>query len=1243
MTYHIVDRLGTDAEAGQVELAGRTYPLPCIVEDTDNIRLLLVAETVIPARVWHWAISSGVAAVVATTPELCVPEEHFTAHREENTQDRLYVLPERFWASYRADMTYLQMVNRPQAPEADCEVTVDLGTFVHLHTHSECSSLDGLSTMDEIIGAVCADGQKAVAITDHGNVAAHPALALACERAGLLGIYGMEAYFVHDRHVKEAEHRNEYYHLVLWAMNDVGLRNLWAMSTESYATGLYYKPRLDWEILERFSEGVMCSTACLRGPVAHEFLRGDNDRAVSNLLRLKEIFGDRLYMELHTNQLPDQLRVNEWTVQLSGDFEVPTVAVVDSHYAGCEDKHAHRVWLSVQTNSDVADDSALFGGDQDYHLMTEAEVRASLTYLGEDVVNEAVANTVRVAARCTAKLVGKDHNPVFSRPSKEWPDPVEHDNERLLDLFMDRWDTRCGRKGRGTERLGRGERELGMVIDKGFAGYFLIVQELVNYAKDHGVLVGPGRGSGGGSLVAYVSRITEIDPVDYDLLFERFMTEGRTALPDFDIDFPSSKKQFMLDFLADRWGVDHIATVGTHLRLKSKGIVRDVARAIKSTLPEDYWRDIDAVSQIIAEAEAGTAGLGLPWDDLWIEHEEVLKPYRDKYPELFALCDQLHGRLKTYGTHPAGVIIDPDHPLAGNLPLRNGENGMVTQFDMEALERLRFVKIDLLNLRTLDTLQKTVDLIHEQTGIWIDVYSWDEELKDPQIFEEISDGWTLGIFQIETASGTRMVKRFRPTSVKELADVITLVRPGPMRSGLTETFLRRRSGDEEVYFADPRLEQVLAKTYGTMVYQEDIMAVTMVLAGYGSDEADTVRRILGKKKIEAVAAEGNKFVSRTVSNGMDLPAAEDLWEQMAEFAKYSFGGAHAVGYSILGVWTAWFKFHYPVQFLTAALSTVKEERIPEFVEEARRMGYAIAPPDINESGPGFTSNAMTVRYGLLAVKGIGEAAVEAILTPRQDGPFASFADFLARKGGKCNAGHVKTLVHVGAFDSLVTNRRGLERRMEHDAIPGTDGCMYKTSDTRPIAWLPKLGGETETTEHELPCAYDWVAEPDVPGRTGKPTKRKSPAKKCTRACRMFRPLEPPNPEDVEPYTEADVRNIEMAMLGVYLSSTPFDRLPEELKVDLVTAQDVHSGDNGHYMLAAVIESYRTTYDRNDRKMGFLKLRTERGSLDVTVFSKRHLQYHSALVPGHMVLVAVAKNDRGQTLELLESAEEEETV
>jgi DNA polymerase-3 subunit alpha len=1213
MLYRVVEKYSSDT----VEFQGKEFPSHCLVEDEDGIRLFLVANHApIPVTWCTSASAQGAQAIISMSPFSFVLIEEYFQHRIE--QGAHYAFESSLWTPLDSLLPYAQM-----ALKAEATPTLPVVTgFVHLHLHTDYSPLDGLTTMEEAALTVKELGQGAFAVTDHGLCPGHPEQQKVCNKYGLRPIFGIEAYFVDDR-LHHPEDKYEYWHLVLWAMNDEGLRNIWAMSTESYSDGLYNKPRIDWSTLERHNEGVMVSTACLGGPLLAPWEKGEEEIALKNLFRLKTIFPGRTYIELHVNQMDKQIRGNKWLVHIAHEYDVPLVAVVDSHYARPEDKRTHKDWISVRINKDIGETN-LFEGDHDYHIMGEDEVREALSYLPEDVVDESILNTAIVANLCTAEIRPNLRNPIYSRPSDDYPNRVQHDVDRLIDVCLGNWEVRTtGKPHSQSDYMARFEREMKLLVQKGFCGYFLMVWDLVAYAKRSGILVGPGRGSGGGSLVAYLAGITELDPVENDLLFERFMTEGRTELPDFDIDFPSSKKSMMFAYAAERWGADNVATVGTEMRLKNKGALNDTARALRDRLPDTVFMDLKKISAIIDEVESHTAGLGVSWDELWVQAGDLLEPYRERYPLLFEVAGRFRSRLKSYGKHPAGIIIDPDTPLVGALPLRRGEDsvGMIAQFNLDALAALGFVKFDLLNISNLDIIQECVDLIEEQTGHRVNPYAWREEYQDPYIYDEMGEGWTLGLFQIGTTAGTRLVKRFRPHSIAELADVITLVRPGPMRSGLTEIYFRRRNGEEEVTYQDPRLEAILSKTYGTMLYQEDIMAVCMTLAGYDSNEADGVRKILGKKKVELVQSAGEKFIARAVDNGTDPSVAASMWDQMAEFAKYSFGKAHACAYAYLAHWTGWLKCHYPVQFLCKTLSHVKTERIPEFVEEARRMGYRVLPPDINESQAGFTASGMVVRYGLAAVSGVGDAAIEAILSTR---PYTSWEHFLEVKGAKCNMGHVKALVRIGAFDSLVSNRRALEQTIAFNEQPATDKCRFK---------------DLTVNEFGLPCRYDWPNEPPKLGRTNKPLKPKPPPKKCTKACRQFSPVDPPLGDDVEPYTDADIRDIEMELLGVYLSSTPFDRIAPEDKETLATAVDVLSGPNGSYTIAAVIRSTRGIIASNNKPMGFLSLTTECGELDVVVFNDWWERYREQFRTGALCLVAVRKNDRGQSLDGFMSVDE----
>ena len=1120
------------------------------------------------------------------------------------------------------------------------EVVKPTGTFVHLHTHSEFSALDGFSTIDEIVEQVKADGQTAVAITDHGVCAGHPYLQKIATEQGIKPIMGIEAYFVDDRfrrakglpdrkrkselteeeliaYEQDSAEVRDYWHLILLAQNDVGLRNLWAMSTEAHRDGYYRHPRLDWDTLSRYAEGVICMTACLRGPISRPLLADDLDLAVARMNRLRAIFDDRLYAEIHTNNEPDQYKVNIGLVAISQLMGIPLVAVSDSHYSCHSHADAHKVWIAAQTGKSVNDDTDLFSGTAEYHVLTEQEVRNSLAYLPADAVEQSIANTVRIADQCDVTLNRNPDPPRFHKQGKT------SDQRALLDLCMTNWERKTvGKSKHQADYLERFEREMLLLIEKQFCGYFLMVADYCLWAKDQGILVGPARGSGGGSLVAYICGITELDPVECDLLFERFMTKGRKELPDFDVDFPSSRIDEVYQYVIDRWGENHVVRVGTHLRLKNKSVIRKLA-SVFADGNHIEWGDIDAISRIIDQAESGEAGLGLAWEDLWTLHGDQLNPYRVKYPTLFHYADLFVGRLTTYGKHAAGLVISSDNTLTDQLPLRVGDDGrFISEYDMNALADLGLVKFDFLGIRTLETLQMTLDLIKERHGKTIDIYGWRDEYNDPQVWEYIADGNTLGMFQIETPAGTRQTRLIRPTSLQELADVVTLDRPGPMRSGLDKTYLARRNGKERVTYADPRLETVLNRSYGVILYQEDVMNVCMTLAGYDSEEADTVRKILGKKKIEQAKIEGRKFVGAAIERGMDSDKAEAIWALMEEFSRYAFNRAHAFAYATLAYWTAYLKFHYPVEFYTSCLSTVDKSRLGDFIVDAKRAGFNVLPPDINRSGVDFTPVDEGILFGLSAIKGIGAKAQPLVegqpYTSIEDLRLRVTVDTTGRSKKLIDSGTLKTLNKVGALESIYPNRRKLETVLEDELVKANTKCVHY--DTSLVLYTPVTAPEG--------CSYDWSSEPVTIGKRGNPLKPKSVPKRCSVACRNYEAREIKSIV-VEPYSEADIREFEMDLLGNYLSSSPFDNINAAYGAEIRRATELESYEfYTKALTAGIIRSMKERIDKSGKTYGLLALFAQDGMVDAICFHDSWVSVKAKAHVGDLVLAMTKKNQRG---------------
>lgn len=1253
-----------------IEFGGHQYPDAILLADEDGVPFYVTATDEIPTLVWTDAEARGAAIIVYVDGDdaFAISTQTFLEHRVQIPANRTFGLPDPTqvtWVPVSDGLTYRRFIDWKEESEQPAPPP-EPENFVHLHAHSEHSALDGLSSVKEMANRAAALGQPAIAVTDHGVCAGHPQLQIVADKAGIKPIFGIEAYLVDDRHFRprgktppagtidknnkealeewirvsdeEKARARSYYHLILWAQNDVGLRNIWAMTTEANRSGFYVRPRMDWDTLAQHSEGVLCSTACLHGPLAYPLKEyQDEALALSNLGRLQGIYGDRLWLELHTTTVPEQRPINEWLVSTAQDRGLPLIAVSDSHYCLAEDQHAHDVWMSIQTNKELQDENDMFVGHHDYHIMSRDEAAKALSYLPSSAVTEALDNTVAVADLCTARVEGQSDPPVFSKKGDTREERIDDDYERLIDLCISNWSKTDGKYRRDAdgnkvlieqeEYEERFRKEMALIKAKGFCGYFLMVADYCQYALDNDILVGPGRGSGGGCLIAYLSGITAIDPVEAGLLFERFLTWGRTELPDFDVDFPASKRPEMTEYIVGRYGEDHTVRVGTQIKLKNKGIFRDLERVLKSTT-EINPDDITAITKLIEQAEADSAGLGYGWEEILASYEKEFEPYSTKYPELFDLAGKLTNRIKTYGKHPAGLVIS-EVPITDRLPMWVGKDGIpVTEFDMDVLTELGLVKFDILTIRTLDTIQVALDLIAQSTGQRINPYFWREEYEDQEVWKQFGEGHTLGMFQVETYAGTRMCRRFKPTSLDELSDVITLVRPGPTKSGLTETYLQRRDGYEPVAYPHDDLSTVLHKTYGCMLYQEDIMNICQVIGGYSLEEADKIRKILGKKKVAEAEGAGVEFVERSVERGYDRTLIQSLWDEMFEFSKYSFNRSHAYAYGVIGYWTAWLKHHYPVEFLTACLSTVKKDRIPEFVQECRRLDIRILPPDINLSGQGFRSypKASEILYGLDGIMGVGESNVISI---EEGQPYSSFEDFRERSG--TNSGVAGTLATIGAFDRLHPNRLGLMALHEWSVSDKSTLCQHHGA--------PITVGNDKGETWKIPCAYNWGEEPVEIGASGRPKKRKPPPKRCTRGCRQYLAPGPPD-IDINDADEAipdyEVMRIEREHLGYHLSVTPFDRVPLDLFEETLSFEQIDTAPPGRYMVLGIIEGIRMKNDRNDREMAFLTVGTQTGPLRVVVFSSVWEKAQEEVWDQRLVVLLVRKQDGPRTGYLLES-------
>jgi DNA polymerase III subunit alpha len=926
-------------------------------------------------------------------------------------------------------------------------------SFAHLHLHTEFSMLDGAARIGDVVDAAAADGQPAVAITDHGNMYGVLDFYKACRAAGVKPIVGIEAYMAHDSRFEKPARRGRlddtggeaegghklYYHLTLLAENRSGYRNLIQLASRAFLEGYYYKPRVDWDLLDAHSDGVIATTGCLGGQVLQSLLAGDEEGALKKAGRLQDIFGrDNLFVELQDHGIPAQRRTNPQLVEIARRLGAPLVATNDSHYTRRTDATAHDALLCVQTGSLMSDaDRFKFHGDEHY-LKTAAEMRA----LFADVP-EACDNTLAIADRVDLEIeFGAPRLPRFPLP-----DGVADDREYLRRLTFE-----GARRVYGdplpdpvVERLAY---ELQVIGDMGFASYFLIVWDLIRHARESGIRVGPGRGSAAGCCVSYCLRITDVDPIRYDLLFERFLNPSRISMPDIDMDFDDRFRDEMIRYAAERYGRDHVAQIVTFSTIKARAAVRDAARV----LGYPY-----AVGDRVAKAMPPLImGRDTP---LWAcleEHPKFADGYKmatdlrtmyatdDEARKVIDVAKGLEGLRRQDGIHAAAVVIT-DEPLTEYLPIQRkpeagqepGDAPIVTQYEMHGVEDLGLLKMDFLGLRNLSVIDTTLDLIRSSRGETLDIDSI--PLDDRPTLDLLCRGDSIGVFQLEGAPMRSLMRALAPSSFDDVAALVALYRPGPMAANMHNDYAERKNGRKPVTYPHPDLEEVLGDTYGLMIYQESVMRVAQKVAGYSLAEADNLRKACGKKIRDLIAKEREKFVAGCEATGYGRALGTRLFDIIEPFADYAFNKSHAYGYGYVAYQTAYLKAHYPVEYLAALLTSVKAnlEKAAVYLAECRAMGIRVLVPDVNVSSSDFSAlpagpddppaTRGRIPFGLSAVRNVGEGLVALIVAERdKGGPFVDFYDFCERVDpAVLNKRAVESLIKAGAFDSMGHPRRGL--------------------------------------------------------------------------------------------------------------------------------------------------------------------------------------------------------------------------
>ncbi len=944
-------------------------------------------------------------------------------------------------------------------------------SFTHLHVHTEYSMLDGASRIEDAIDAAVADGQPALAITDHGNMYGVLEFYKGCRDAGIKPVIGSEIYMAHESRFERPNRTGRaddsggdtgagqklYYHAILLAENDVGYKNLIQISSEAFLSGYHYKPRADFELLDKYHEGLIATCGCLGGHVLQSLLYGQEKIALEQASRFQDIFGkDNYFIEIQDHGIPEQKRTNPQLLEIARKISAPVVATNDSHYTHASDAHAHDALLCVQTGSLLSDtDRFKFHGDQHY-LKTAAEMRRLFAE-----IPEACDNTLWIAERADVNIeFGRPRLPKFPIP-----EGFTSDTDYLRHLTYEGAKRRWGQQ-LSAEASKRLDFELDVIDRMGFSAYFLITWDLIRFARDNDIRVGPGRGSAAGCAVAYALRITDLDPIEYDLLFERFLNPSRLSMPDIDMDFETRHRDTVIRYAADTYGRDSVAQIITFSQIKARAAVRDAARVLGCQY---------SLGDRLAKAMPPLLmGRDTPLKYCFEEHPKHLDGYRAA-TELRDMVDQdpdaarvvevakgLEGLRRQDSVHAAAVVIT-DKPLTEYLPIQRKpeakkaleDSPIVTQFEMNGVESLGLLKMDFLGLRNLDVIADCLTLISQTRGEAVDIDSVD--LNDEATFELLRRGDTIGVFQLESTPMRSLIRSLAPTSFDDVAALVALYRPGPMAANMHNDYADRKNGRQPVEFIHPDAEELLSETYGLMIYQENVMRVAQKFAGYSLAEADSLRKAMGKKIREAMAEEQDKFVTGVVDNGYEPSLATELFDIIARFADYAFNKSHSYGYGYVAYQIAFLKANYPVEYLAALLTSVKTklDSAALYLNECRLMGIDVGTPDINRSESDFTpepdldsgsAHPGRIVFGLSAIRNVGEGFVAKVLEEREaNGPFESFVDFVERISlDSLNKRTTESLIKGGAFDSLGHQRKGLlqvheqitemtvERRREHD-------------------------------------------------------------------------------------------------------------------------------------------------------------------------------------------------------------------
>lgn len=1041
--------------------------------------------------------------------------------------------------------------------------------YVHLHNHTQYSLLDGLTKIPALMDAVKEMGMESVAITDHGTMSGVVEFYKKAKELEVRPVIGMETYVAPRKHTdKDPSKDKTPFHLILIAMNKVGYQNLMRLSTVANLDGFYYRPRIDHELLEKYNEGLIVLSGCIGGEIGDAMRQEQYDQAKKIAEWYKGVFGDRYYLEVQDHGHPDhpsswaeQVKANKQIFRLADELKIKTVVTCDAHYLKHADQEAHEILLCVQTGSFLNDENRMSLKNFELHVTEPQEI---IERWGKDHP-ESITNTREIAERCNVELeLGKYLIPKFPVPKGK--DEKIYLHELMYRGLVQRYmpdakvkdDLESHKKALSKEVVERAEYELGVIDRMGFNGYFLIVQDFINWGKDQGIVFGPGRGSGAGSIVAYGLRITELDPLAYDLLFERFLNPDRISMPDFDIDIQDSRRDEVIQYCADKYGHDRVANIVTFGKMAARNAVRDVARVLQ--VP---YADADRLAKMIPPP---IQGRHIPLEISLKDNQELKEEYESNEisRRVFDLAVQVEGTIRSHGVHAAGVVIAPDE-IVKFVPLEMAQKGVVaTQYSMVPIEELGLLKMDFLGLSNLTIIKNALRIIKKVYGKEIDINSI--PLDDPKTFELLSAGDTTGVFQLESAGMKRYLKELKPTVFDDITAMVALYRPGPMQ--WIDDFIARKHGQKEIEYMHEAMEPALQNTYGVIVYQEQVMQISKEMCGFSGGQADTLRKAIGKKIPEVMKKMKTEFIEGAIKvSGANRQTMETFWKQLEDFAAYCFNKSHAACYGLIAYQTAYLKAHYPTAFMAALMTSDYDniDRLAIEISECKHMGIEVLPPDVNESFvefavvPGLPSNAGQIRFGMNAIKNVGTGAVEEILRAREEnGKFDSLEIFLSQVNTRVvNRKAMESLIKTGAFDRYGSRHQLLENL---DLIMAYAQRLQKQ---KVDGQTDLFGEETETTMTQPVLKL----APEAPG-----------------------------------HNERELVLWERELLGIYLSHHPLEPFMVMLSDQAVPlAELAKSGEGKTVQTGGLVADVRQIVTKNGKKMAFVKLADNETEIELVLF------------------------------------------